>query len=60
MQSLVLSEGHKFQAQKEEGIHKVLKEIGIEWKGVRDIAQNNERLKALCKPVTPTSRDSTK
>jgi hypothetical protein len=43
-----------------EGIQKVLKEIGIEWKGVRVIAENHERWKAVCKPFTPTGRDLNK
>jgi hypothetical protein len=44
----------------EEGIQTVLKVIGIEWKGVRAVAQDRERWKAVCKPCTATGGDLTK
>jgi hypothetical protein len=40
----------------EEELQKILKERGIKWKGVRTIARNHERSKALRKPSTPTGR----
>ena len=38
------------------GIQKILKERGIEWKGVRDVPGDRERWKALCKPSSPSGR----
>jgi hypothetical protein len=40
-------------------MQKILKERGIEWNGVRAIAQDCERWKALCTPSTPTGRRGT-
>jgi hypothetical protein len=34
----------------------ILKEKGIEWKGVRVTAQDHERWKALCKLSTSTGK----
>jgi hypothetical protein len=43
-----------------EGVQKCLKEGIIEWDGVRAMARDCERWKALCKPYTPTGiRSST-
>jgi hypothetical protein len=39
-----------------EGIWKILKERGTEWKGVRAIARDYERWKTLLKCCTPTGR----
>jgi hypothetical protein len=45
---------------REEGIEKILKEKGIECKGVRAKARARERWKAVCKPSTlPGRRGST-
>jgi hypothetical protein len=39
-----------------EGVQKILKERGTELKGLRAVAPDHERWKALCKPSTPTGR----
>jgi hypothetical protein len=61
MRPLALSEGINFKhiGTWEEGIQNVLKEIGIEWKGVRTVARDSKRWKALCKPSAPIGRDLT-
>jgi len=42
----------------EEGIQTILKERGTEWKGIRATARARDRWRAVCKPTTPTGRES--